>query len=190
MSLGKRVGRLERLLPPPPADDEQRRKCLARLDARLGRLLRDAAGLMAAEEARPVEDALRLWNESAGGPFADWFRDLAEGRCGLPELSAGAAKALLLAWVSPHRDAWNRVCRRCGLGYPSHKAPPLSEWKALPGRVPLQGPPPWYDLPDFFTGCPGCGASVLEMDWAHLVPAGTHAGNESEGRGGATSTRR
>jgi hypothetical protein len=39
----------------------------------------------------------------------------------------------------------------------------------LDGKRPLEGPPPWYDLPCFFQVCPGCGASPFDMDWAHLV---------------------
>jgi hypothetical protein len=39
----------------------------------------------------------------------------------------------------------------------------------LPGKIPLQGPPPWYDLPEFFQVCPNCGASRFEADWPHLV---------------------
>jgi hypothetical protein len=31
------------------------------------------------------------------------------------------------------------VCRQCGLEYPHHKAPPLSEWKLLPGKQPQVG---------------------------------------------------
>jgi hypothetical protein len=53
------------------------------------------------------------------------------------------------------------------LEYP-HRQMPISEWKVLPGKIPREGPPPWYDVPDFFRACPGCGASTLETDWAHL----------------------
>jgi hypothetical protein len=78
-------------------------------------------------------------------------------------------RALLLAWLSPECDGRGRVCRRCGLGYPCHATSPLSTWKVQPGKVPLQGPPPWYDLPDFFAACSGCGTSAREIDWPGLV---------------------
>jgi hypothetical protein len=41
----------------------------------------------------------------------------------------------------------------------------LSEWKLLPGKKPMKGPPPWYDLAYLFEACPGCGASRHEVDW-------------------------
>jgi hypothetical protein len=60
------------------------------------------------------------------------------------------------------------------LEYPCHRTPPLSAWKVLPGKVPLRGPPPWYDLPDFFDACPGCGAPTREIDWPGLVAPNTY----------------
>jgi hypothetical protein len=75
-------------------------------------------------------------------------------------------RALLLAWLLPGADG-GMVCRRCGLEYPRHKAPPLSQWKLLPGRKPFEGPPPWYDLPELFAACPGFGALRYEPDWPH-----------------------
>ena len=45
----------------------------------------------------------------------------------------------------------------------------MNEWKLLPGKRPPEGPPPWYDLPEFFPSCPHCGASCREMNWPHLI---------------------
>jgi hypothetical protein len=78
-------------------------------------------------------------------------------------------KAVLLAWLSPECGCFARVCRQCGLESPCHKRPPLSEWKLLPGKVPLEGPSPWYDLPDFFEAGPGCGAKLFNIDWPWFV---------------------
>jgi hypothetical protein len=81
--------------------------------------------------------------------------------------------------VSPERDSFARVCRQCGLEYPDHQKPPLSQWK------PRQGPP-WFDTPDCFAACPGCGASIKDFDWAHLVdgkdPPWTQLGRQGGGR--------
>jgi hypothetical protein len=84
--------------------------------------------------------------------------------CRLPELTPAAMKELLPAWLAPEADG-GMVCRQCGLKYPKHKSPPLSEWKLLPGKKPMEGLPPWYDPPYLFEACPGCGASRHEVDW-------------------------
>jgi hypothetical protein len=167
-----RLARLEQRLPapvPPPPEDKERRRRLERQAARLGDLIEAAAALMSEEECQRVGAALEQWNDRQAGPYAGWFCDLARERCRLPDLAPAAMKAVLLAWLSPECDSGARVCRPCGLEYPSHKSPPMSEWKVLPGKVPFQGPPPGYDLPDFFDACPGCGASLLDFDWASLV---------------------
>jgi hypothetical protein len=100
-----------------------------------------------------VHEGLRQWQEEGGGPYFTWFRDLGWGRCRLPELPAMVMKDLLLSWLSPEVDG-GMVCRQCGLEYPHHRTPPLREWKLLPGKTPGEGPPPWYDLPEFFRACP------------------------------------
>jgi len=41
--------------------------------------------------------------------------------------------------------------------------------------------PDWYDLPGFFPACPGCGASTVDMDRAHLVGQGHRPWMEREG---------
>jgi hypothetical protein len=170
--LKRRLAKLERQLPlpSPVPEDKERGQWLEQTGARLQRLVEAAGELMSAEECAQVQQALGQWFEDQGGPYAPWFRDLVAGNCRLPEVGPGAMKALLLAWLSPECDGFARVCRQSGLEYPCHKSPPLTEWKVLPGKVPLQGPPPWYDLPDFFEACPGCGASLLDFDWSHLVP--------------------
>jgi hypothetical protein len=154
---------------PPLPEDKERRQRVKRQFARLADLLEAAAALMSEEQGQRVLAALDLFNDRQDGPYADWFRDLARGRCRLPDMTPAAMKAVLLAWLSPECDCFARVCRQCGLEYPCHKRLPLSEWKVLPGKVPQQGPPPWYDLPDFFDACPGCGASLLDFDWASAV---------------------
>jgi hypothetical protein len=171
-----RLARLEQRVPapvPPPPEDKERRKRLERMSARLGDLITAAGELMSEEESQRVGDALDLWSDRRAGPYAGWFGDLAQERCRLPDLAPAAMKAVLLAWLSPECDWGARVCRQCGLEYPCHKSPPLSEWKVLPGKIPLEGPPPWYDLPDFFEACPGCGASLRDFDWASLVDDST-----------------
>lgn len=72
-------------------------------------------------------------------------------------------------------DGHEAVCLRCGLQYPRHKHPPMSEWRLAPGCSPNDRPLR-YDLPHFFEhdGCPACGASSKadEMNWSHLMPDG------------------
>jgi hypothetical protein len=137
--------------------------------ARLGELFEAAGALMSEEEGQRVLDALDQFNDRQDGPFAGWFRDLTKEWCRLPDLAPAAMKAVLLAWLSPECDGRGQVCRQCGLEYPCHKHPPLSEWKLLPGKVPFEGPPPWYDLPEFFKACPGCGAALFDIDWPWFV---------------------
>jgi hypothetical protein len=78
-------------------------------------------------------------------------------------------KELLLAWLSPQADG-GVVCRHGGLEYPRHRSPPLGEWRLLPGRKALEGPPPWYDLPELFACCPNCGGSCRDIDWPYRTP--------------------
>jgi hypothetical protein len=172
-AMRRRLDKLEACVPAPaPASttssEEVRR--LKRLDARLDRLLRAAVELMSAEEREQVRRGMDEWNADGGGPYPEWFWYLCEGQSDLPEMTPEAMKAVLLAWLSPERDWLGRVCRQCGLEYPTHKYPPMSQWKLLPGKVPWEGPPPWYDLPDFFTACPGCGAARNDIDWPNQVP--------------------
>jgi hypothetical protein len=55
----------------------------------------------------------------------------------------------------PGRD----VCSGCGLERPRRHVP-MDQWKVLPGKVPGEGPPPWYEHQDFFPACPHCGDKV------------------------------
>jgi hypothetical protein len=169
VSLRRRVEQMERRLPAPPPEPPPDRARQKRLEAVLRRwegLSEQAASLLSADERQRVEQAAGELVEDFGGPFAVWLRDLRDGCCRLPPLTPEAMKALLLAWLSPEADG-GMVCRRCGLEYPRHRNPPLSQWKLLPGRKPMEGPPPWYDLPEFFPDCPGCGASRFDIDWPH-----------------------
>ena len=108
--------------------------------------------------------AVTQFAEESGGPYRSWLRGLRDGCSRLPELPAAAMRDLLLAWLSPEVDG-GLVCRGCGLEYPRHRSPPLSQWQLLPGRAPLVGPPPWYDLPELFTACPACAGPRCEADW-------------------------
>jgi hypothetical protein len=170
-----RLARLEQKAPPPPPPpDQEHRKRIDRAFARLDRVVEAALDLMSEEEGARVIQAAAQWGADGSGPLGGWFTHLAEGKSWLPEVPPEVMRALLLAWISPECDGQGRVCVRCGLEYPCHKTPPLSQWKVLPGKVPLQGPPPWYDLPDFFAACPGCGASMKEIDWPWLVAPNTY----------------
>jgi hypothetical protein len=169
MRLRSRVVRLERFLPPRPAsaaEDLKRQRRWHQVVDRWERLLRGAEPLLSAAEQEHVDLALKALVDNCGGPCADWLRDLRDGWCRLPELSPKAMKELLLAWLSPQADG-GQVCCRCGLEYPRHQIPPLRAWKLLPGKKPLEGPPPWYDLPMLFSVCPGCGAASADFDWPH-----------------------
>ena len=164
-SLTRRLRTLERrreLVAAQP-DLRRRRRWRAVVD-RCARLLHEALALMSTDEQERVAAAARQFMEGQGGPYSEWLRHLADGWCRLPELPAAAMKDLLLAWLSPEADG-DMVCRGCGLEYPRHRTPPLSEWKVLPGKKPLVGPPPWYDLPELFAACPGCGGSPSDADW-------------------------
>jgi len=124
------------------------------------------------------------------GPYWRWLSDLCDGRSRLPALPPETMQALLLTWLSPEVNTYAIVCRQCGLEYPDHKSPPLSQWKLLPGKRPQEGPPPWYDLPCFFLVCPGCGASTFDMDWAHLVGQEHRSWMELDGFVGKEDIRR
>jgi hypothetical protein len=168
--LNARLAKLEVQLPKPSiVQDRPARKQRARLARRLVRLFEPAGRLMTEEESEKLDQALRQWIEGRHGPYAMWFEEILCGRGRLPALDAAAMKGLLLAWLSPARDQFACVCRQCGLLYPHHRWPPYNEWKLLPGKVPRVGSPPWYDLPEFFASCPGCGASTNDFDWSHLV---------------------
>jgi hypothetical protein len=183
MKWQRRLARLEQIwpAPPPPSkEDLQRQKRWISVVQRLGRLLGQADKLMTGLERKRVGLALDHIVNGFSGPFANWFTNLRDGSCRLPELTPSAMKDLLLAWISPEADR-GMVCRQCGLEYPKHKYPPLSQWKLLPGKRPMEGPPPWYDLPYLFAACPGCGAARDEIDWPHLMGARSYSWQQCDG---------
>jgi hypothetical protein len=171
MSQRRRVARLEWLLPPrPPPSPEalERTKRWQQITRRLFGILERTLPLLSEEQQKQVIEGFEDIDGAKHGPYSAWLDHLLHGRCRLPELAPEACKDLLLAWPSPEVDG-GMVCRHCGLEYPKHRHPPLREWKVLPGKTPLEGPPPWYDLPEFFASCPHCGASRFEIDWPHRV---------------------
>jgi hypothetical protein len=107
-----------------------------------------------------------------------WLRDICRGRSRLPErLTEDVMRRLVLVRLdeADRCQPWEAVCLRCGLQYPMHKYPPLSDWRPGPGCSPDERPLR-YGLPHFFEhdGCPACGASSKagEMNWAHLIEDG------------------
>jgi hypothetical protein len=171
MSLRHRVARLERLHPPPPPPTQEellRPKRWKQITDRLVGIIEQAAPLLNEAQQAQVSQGFEPIDVKCDGPYGKWLNDLLEARCRLPELAPEAGKDLLLAWLSPEAEG-GTVCRQCGLEYPQHRHPPMREWKLLPGKTPMEGPPPWYDLPEFFRACPNCGASRYDMDWPHLI---------------------
>jgi hypothetical protein len=156
-----RLARLERKAPPPPSSHSQAvQQRIDRAFVRLDRLVEAALDLMSEADITRVVQAVAQWGEDGAGPLGGWLTHLAEGQCGLPEVTPEVMRALLLAWLSPECDDHGRVCMRCGLEYPYYKWPPLSAGPVQPGQVPEQQP-----VTDFFDDCPGCGASTREIDW-------------------------
>jgi hypothetical protein len=175
MNLRTRVANLEKLRPPPPPppppdpEVQQRMKRFKRIHKQFVRLAGEAERLMTCEEIHQLYGEM----EKERSSILLWLDDLLLGRCRLPsDLSAEVMKALLLAYASPHCDDQLRyVCIRCGMEYPHAKKSFPGERKLLPGKVPYEGPPPWFAEPDFFTGCPSCGASprVPDVTWSCRV---------------------
>jgi hypothetical protein len=168
----RRLAALEDLCPPAPPPSPEIRLRQRRWEEVVDRwdlLLHSALPLLTDAEQEQVGGAVAQLGQDRTGPYRDWLQHLAEGWCRLPELSPATMKDLLLAWLSLEADG-SMVCRGCGLEYPRHKYPPLSQWKLLPGKWPQVGPPPWYDLPEFFPACPGCGSSRFEIDWPTSTP--------------------
>jgi hypothetical protein len=107
-----------------------------------------------------------------------WLEDMFRGRSRMPEcLTEEVMRRLVLIRLeeADRCDSFECVCLHCGLQYPHHKSPPLSEWKLAPGCSPDERPLR-YDLPRFFEydGCPACRASsrASDMNWAHLMSDG------------------
>jgi hypothetical protein len=165
-----RLARLEKKAPSPPSSHSQ--AVQERIDqafVRLDRLVEAALDLMTEADVSRVVQAVAQWGEDGSGPLGGWLTHLADGKCGLPEVTRVVMRALLLAWLAPECDDHGRVCVRCGLEYPCYKTPPLSVWMGLPGQGPPQHP-----VTDFFAACPGCGASTWEIDWPWLVAPNTY----------------
>jgi hypothetical protein len=160
MKLRARVDRLEREYPPPPpptAQERREQRQWCRVTDRFYSILEQTLPLMSEAEQKQVTDSLKEFVEKRRGALDRWLSDLRMGRSRLPELPPETMKQVVLSWFHPDVDR-APVCNRCGLEYPDLKSPPTSTWKLLPGKVPFQGPPPWYDLPRIFDACPGCGA--------------------------------
>lgn len=184
MNLKTRVANLEKLRPPPPPPDPEeqlRLKRFKRIYNQFVRLAGEAETLMTGEEIQQLKEEMEKTRSSV---FA-WLDDLLAGRCRLPpDLSAELMKDLLLAYASPHCDYQLRyVCLRCGMEYPHAEKPLPGGNKLLPGRIPYEGPPPWFAKPDFFIDCPCCGDSgrVREVTWAHRVAENGYPWMEMEG---------
>jgi hypothetical protein len=151
-------------------------------------------------EVLPVDlgDRVAVALQDERCPLWGWIRDLIRGRSRLPEcLTEEVMRRLVLVRLdeADRCQPWEAVCLRCGLQYPMHKYPPLSEWKLALGCSPDERPLR-YNLPHFFDrdGCPACGASsdAGEMNWAHLMDDGYWAAGkhgEPEERGAAEAAR-
>jgi hypothetical protein len=183
MRVRQRLVRLERKFPAPPPprpEDLARVQRWQQIAQRLMKMLEQALPLLDEGQQAQVMEGMAKFFDERDGPYKSWLQHVVDGWCRLPEVSPEAGQALLLAWLSPEVDG-GTVCKHCGLEYPHHRKPPLSEWKVLPSKIPLQGPPPWYDLPEFFQACPSCGASRFEMDWPHLIQDKHNAWMECDG---------
>ena len=161
MKLTRRVKRLEQTLPPPPVVDWQRQKRWHKVYKRWVGLCIEAQPLLGDDQDRVLTAILQAATEFTG-PLSTWFIHLHNGLCRLPELSPEAMKGVLLAWLSPE-EYGGRVCNRCGLEYPKHKLPE-TRWQLLPGKQYMVGDPPYFDFPEFFPACPGCGNSLYDVD--------------------------
>jgi hypothetical protein len=95
-----------------------------------------------------------------------WFDSLIRGHSKLPSLKVQTTRALLEAWLHPKVYCYSMVCLDCGLCRPELDPVGLT-WEILPGKVPLVGPPPWYDVPNFFKCCPHCQST--RHNWTHLI---------------------
>ena len=177
MTSHNRVARLERL---EGRANERRQRRLeeqeraADEDRRWEEMLSRFEALLAED----LLDRMAVALEDARCPLWRWLEDIFRGRSRLPEcLTEAVLRRLVLVRLeeADRCQPWEAVCLRCGLQYPMHKTPPLSEWRLAPGCSPDERPLR-YDLPHFFDhdGCPACGASSRagEMNWVHLIEDG------------------
>ena len=122
-----------------------------------------------------TEDSLGLTPPPRGviPPLAwldTWIRGIAYIDSRLPQdIKPEVVRSLLDVFLNRYDqvDSFDLVCTACGLCRPDHKFPPYNEWRLLPGKTPMVGDPPWYDLPEFFRDCPHCGTH--DMMWRHRV---------------------
>ncbi|MBX9681830.1 MAG: hypothetical protein K2X38_23980 [Gemmataceae bacterium] len=172
LSFKHRLDRLDALLPkppePPPEVDEYWRRVKKVWNLNL-RLLHGAWLLLSEEERQAIVKAWESWLDNRTGMLAGWLGSLEHGTSRMPKFAPQPMAAICHAWLSPEVGYNVNVRRQCGLATPEQKAPPLSEWKLLPGHIQGVGPPPWYDLPRFFDACPHCGAGHLEVDRSTAV---------------------
>jgi hypothetical protein len=118
--------------------------------------------------------------------FEEWLHDLCELRSRVPpDISPEKLRSVVDVFLSRREqiDSHFGICPATGLRLPRVKSSPGRDWKVLPGKTPLVGPPPWYDCPEFFDSCPGCGAdkygilrcqlvsekAVRQQDWRALA---------------------
>lgn len=116
-----------------------------------------------------MSDAL-MGDGSAGIPWAEnWIHSVARQSSRLPpDITPETMGTLATIYLDRPQDVDKCIpdnCPACGLRLPRHVNPPMNTWKLLPGRQAFDGqPPPWYDLPEFFTACPHCGAKHHYVD--------------------------
>jgi hypothetical protein len=91
-----------------------------------------------------------------------WLYDVCELDCRIPpDIDREAFGSVLDVFLTRREgiDHYFNLCPATGLRVPRvGKQDGTHPWKVLPGKTPLVGPPPWYDVPEFFAACPGCGA--------------------------------
>jgi hypothetical protein len=194
MTSHNRVARVERL--EEWAND--RRQCRLEEEKHAADTQRRWEETLSRFEALLAEDLLGRVDEALEDercPLWKWLEDIVRGRSRLPEcLTEAVMRRLVLIRLdeADKCDGLEAVCLRCGLQYPMHKRPPLSEWRLAPGCSPDERPLR-YDLPHFFDhdGCPACGASSKagEMNWAHLMEDGYWATDKENGSGGEDRQR-
>jgi hypothetical protein len=166
-ALSTRLHRLEektasKPLKPQPEVDEHQRRASRKLLVRFFQALNDALPLF----AEPQQQRLQAQEPFAAWVLEPWVRSLLCGSSALPPISTETMQRLLAGWLDPHVASMPLVCLECLLCRPRRQPPPLKEWKLLPGKVPLEGPPPWYDVPEFFKLCPHCQSASYR--WEHL----------------------
>jgi hypothetical protein len=96
-----------------------------------------------------------------------WLYSLCELDSRIPPDLDPAAFGLVLDVMLARRAEVDRfdhygttyACPATGLWVPR---PKQKTWRVIPGKVPCEGPGPWYFGDEFFETCPGCGAGRWE----------------------------